>query len=112
MRAHGAVASKQLGKETVRAVWTDWRTAPVSPQVHAALGYLEKLCLEPESLTPEDLAPLRAAGLSEAAIEDAIWVCVAFSTIIRIADALEFAIPSEEDFDRGADGMLSRGYLI
>lgn len=112
MRAHGAVASKELGKDVVKAVWEDWRTAPVSPPLRAMLGYLEKMCLRPEELGPEDLAPLRAAGLSDAAIRDAIYVCAAFQVIIRIADALEFYVPDEADFDKGAEGMLSRGYLI
>lgn len=110
MRSHGAVASKELGKAVVRAVWEDWRSAPVTPRVRAMLAYLEKMSLEPERLGPEDVVPLREAGLSESAIEDAIYVCAAFHIIIRIADALEFHVPSEDDLDRAADQMLERGY--
>lgn len=112
MRAHGAVASRELGKEAVRAVWADWRTAPVSPKLRAMLGYLETMSLRPEQLGADDLAPLRAAGLSDQAIEDAIYVCAAFQIIIRIADALEFHVPDEASFDKAAESMLQRGYRM
>lgn len=112
MRSHGAVASKELGKEVVAAVWADWRTAPVSERLRVMLGYLEKMSSRPEQLSPEDLAPLRAEGLSDQAIKDGIYVCATFQIIIRIADALEFYVPDEDALDRAADGMLSRGYKM
>lgn len=112
MRSHGAVASKELGKDVVRAVWADWRTAPVSEKLRATLGYLETMSLRPEALSADDLAPLRAAGVSDAAIEDAIYVCATFQIIIRVADALEFHVPDEDALDRAADTMLSRGYIM
>lgn len=112
MRSHGAVASKELGKDTVRAVWADWRTAPVDERLRAMLGYLEKMSLRPDELGPADLEPLRAAGLSDRAIEDAVYVCAAFQVIIRVADAFEFHVPDEAELDRAAEGMLKRGYKI
>ena len=112
MRSHGAVASKELGKEAVAAVWADWRTAPVSERLRVMLGYLEKMSSRPEQLSAEDLAPLRAEGLSDQAIKDGIYVCATFQIIIRIADALEFYVPDEDALDRAADGMLSRGYKM
>jgi len=112
MRSHGAVASIELGKDVVSAVWEDWRTAPVSPKLRAMLGYLEKMALHPETLGPDDVVPLREAGLSDRAIEDAIYVCAAFSVIIRVADAFEFHVPDQATFDAAAQGMLSRGYRM
>ena len=77
MRSHGAVASKELGKEVVTAVWADWRTAPVSERLRVMLGYLEKMSSRPEQLSAEDLAPLRAEGLSHEEIAEAMAVSIA-----------------------------------
>lgn len=90
----------------------DRSTAPVSPKVGAMLAYLEKMCLRPEELSPDDVAPLRAAGLSDQAIEDAVYVCAAFSVIIRLADAFEFHVPEDATFDAVAPVMLARGYKM
>ena len=110
MRSHGAVASKELGKDVVAAVWADWRTAPVSERIRAMLGFLEAMCQRPDQLGPQDVLPLRAAGLSRPDIEDAVYVCAAFLVITRVADALEFHVPGEAELDRAAEGMLARGY--
>lgn len=112
MESHGAVASKAYGDEQlVRAALTEWRTAPVEPKVRAALGFLEKLVLDPDRLSAADVAPLRAAGISDAAIEDAIHVCAIFSVYVRLADAFEFEIPDAREFDISARMTLKRGYL-
>lgn len=88
----------------------DYRTAPISDKLKVTLAFLEKLTLRPEDVVPEDVAPLRAAGLSDRAISDAIHVCVAFNVIDRIADALAFAIPDDNNFDKAADFLLQKGY--
>jgi alkylhydroperoxidase family enzyme len=94
----------------VDAVLADWRTAPVTERVRAALGLIEKMTLAPGGLTSDDLQPPRAAGLSDTAIEDAIHVCALFNIYTRLADSLGFDIPSEEAFSRAADMLLKRGY--
>jgi len=88
-------------------VFEDWRTAPVSAELRAALGFVESLTNDPASI---DLRPLREAGLTDADIECAAAVCAAFHVIVRIADALDFAVPSEEEFARIAPKMAARGY--
>ncbi len=100
----------ELGTETVKAALADWRTAPLSEPLRRMLGFLEKLLREPQSLGPADVAPLREAGISDAAMEDAICVCAAFEVINRIADAMEFHVPTEAQFARAAPIMLKRGY--
>ncbi len=75
------------------------------------LGFLQKLTLHPTEITPADVALLRNAGLSDAAIEDAIYICTYFNVIDRIADSLHFDVPSPEDFARGGQANLQRGYL-
>ncbi len=62
-------------------------------------------------MTSADVLPLRSVGLSDAAIEEAIHVCVLFSIYTRMADALEFDIPDSEGFAQGARMLLRRGYL-
>lgn len=95
----------------MRAVLDDWRTAPVDERLRAALGFLEKLTLEPHRVRAADVIPLREAGLSEAAIEDAIHVCALFNIYDRVADTLEFDVPSRESFAQGAAMLLKRGYV-
>jgi uncharacterized peroxidase-related enzyme len=94
----------------VETVLSNWRTAPVSDRLRAMLGFLEKLTLQPASVTAADVAVLRASGLSEAAIEDAIHVCVVFNLVDRIADALGFDVPGPAAFAKAATTLLRRGY--
>jgi alkylhydroperoxidase family enzyme len=72
---------------------------------------LEKLVLAPSDVEPDDLVPLRAAGVSEQAIRDAVYVCMLFTIINRIADSLDFEMSSAEAFSRDADRLLEHGYL-
>lgn len=88
----------------------DWRNAPIDQKLRATLNLIEKLTLTPAEIKPEDMAALRAEGISDAAIEDAIHVTVAFNIIDRIADALGFEIPTSEGFANMADVLLKRGY--
>ena len=53
---------------------------------------------------------LRVQGLSDTAIEDVIHVTSLFNIIDRIADALEFDIPSAKGFAKMAEVLLKRGY--
>ncbi len=96
----------------MKAVFADWRTAPVREPLRQALGLLDKLVRDPASVTPADVAPLREAGLSDAAIEDAIQVCAAFQIINRVADAMEFHVPTEAQLARAAPFILKRGYAM
>ncbi len=80
-----------LDEAVVHAVLNDWHTAPIDEKLRAALGYLEKLTLAPDSLTHADIAPLYAAGLTDSAILEVGYVCFLFSTINRLADAFDFA---------------------
>src|SRR6185369_4083939 len=94
----------------VTAVLDDWRTAPIDAKLRATLGFLEKLTLHPEAVTADDLAPLRREGVSDAAIEEAIHVCVLFNIYDRLADSLKFDIPDQAGFDASGRHLLSRGY--
>ena len=90
----------------------DWRTAPVAPKVRATLGFLEKLTLAPAEVRPADVEPLRAAGVSDAAIEDAIHVCVLFNIYDRLADSLSFHLPGPDGYAASGRSLMQRGYVL
>jgi alkylhydroperoxidase family enzyme len=76
------------------------------------LGFLEKLTLRPEEVTPDDADRVRAAGISDEAMADAIHVAALFNMIVRLADSLEWDVPTWEScLDRG-EAMLQRGYAL
>ena len=89
------------------AVLEDWRTAPVPDELRAALGFVEALTLHPDEL---DVAPMRDAGLTDRDIEDVALVCAVFNVIVRLADTLDFEVPSDEDFARLAPKLAAREY--
>ena len=94
------------------AILTDWRTAPIDTRLSAALGYLEKLTLDPDGLDCTDIEQLHAAGLTDEAIYDAAYVCFLFSVIDRLADAFNFTIP-EADLVANSGRFLNRfGYKM
>ncbi len=95
----------------VKAVLDNWQTAPVSEKMKRTLHLLEKVTLRPSEVGPEDVTPLHAVGVSDAAIEDALTVCALFNVIDRMADALDVAIPSPEEFARTGERLLEHGYL-
>ena len=96
----------------VEAVLQDWRTAPIDAKLRAALGFLEKLTLQPDSVHPADVAPLRAAGISDEGIEDAIQVCTLFNVYDRLADAMGWYLPDQAGYAASGRNLMKRGYLI
>jgi alkylhydroperoxidase family enzyme len=93
-----------------KAVLEDWRTAAIDEKLRATLGFLEKVTLSPDEVGPADADVARDAGVSDAALVDAVYVCTIFNVIDRISDALDFAIPSPEEFNKQAKILLKRGY--
>jgi len=100
-----------LTDDVVKAVLDDWRTAPIHEKMKRTLQLLEKVTLRPSEIGPEDIVPLRAVGVSDAAIEDALTVCALFNIIDRMADALDVAVPSPEEFMMTGKRLLEHGYL-
>ena len=96
----------------VAAVLQDWRTAPIDAKLRAALGFLEKLTLQPDSVHPADVAPLRAAGISDEGIEDAIQVCTLFNVYDRLADAMGWYLPDQAGYAASGRNLMKRGYII
>jgi alkylhydroperoxidase family enzyme len=101
-----------LGEPVTQAALDDWRTAPASERVRAMLGFLEKLTLSPEEVTPDDVDAVRAKGVGDEAIEDAVYICVLFNMIDRIAGALGFEVPGPEAFAKSGRMLLRHGYEL
>jgi alkylhydroperoxidase family enzyme len=90
----------------------DWRTAPVSDQVRAALTFIEKQTLRPEELTEADAEAAYAAGVSTRALRDAAAVSAMFNMIVRLADAFDWAVPDWDRLMQRAPAMLEGGYAM
>ena len=61
-------------------------------------------------LTAADVSALRDAGVADDAIVDAVYVCVLFNLIDRVADALDFEVLTRERFAARAPRFLREGY--
>ncbi len=103
---------KGLDQQTVDAVLADWRTAPVSDRLRAILSYLETLTLRPTEVNAETMRTLKAAGLDDAAIREATYVCFLFNVLDRLADALDFTLPTEEEARKIGKLTFRLGYGI
>ena len=109
---HGAVALAGMQDQAlIEAVLTDWRTAPVNPAIRATLSFLETLTLRPDEVSAEAVLQMREAGVSEAGVEEAIAVCMAFSIADRLADSFSFEIPDAAAVARVGELLLMRGYV-
>ena len=80
--------------------------------MRTTLGLLKKLTLSPDNVGPADVEAVRQSGVRVEAISEAIHICALFNIIDRIADAMQFRIPSQEEFARGANLVLKRGYKL
>jgi uncharacterized peroxidase-related enzyme len=108
--AHGAVAVTGIDRDIVNAVVSDYRSAPVSDRLRAALVFLEKLTRTPDDVTADDARTALDAGISVDELRDAAAVASIFNIIARYANALDFDIPTTEEFDKAAEMLLKRGY--
>jgi alkylhydroperoxidase family enzyme len=92
-------------------VLADWESAPIDSRLRATLGLLRQLTNEPSNVSAEDVRAVQAVGVSDEAISDAIYVCVLFNIIVRVADALGVEPLSAEMYEHGATYIVKNGYL-
>ena len=59
-----------------------------------------------------DADGVRAAGVSDAQLREAIYICGMFSMIVRLADALDFAVPDTSAASGYGEAALKRGYEL
>jgi hypothetical protein len=93
-------------------VFADLDTAPISPQLKAALGLVRRLTLAPEEVGADDIRAALDTGVSEDAVIDAMYVCFAFNLIDRVADALGFDLMDEAGHRQAAQILLKFGYKL
>jgi alkylhydroperoxidase family enzyme len=86
--------------------------ATTRPQMTAALTFAEKLARSPGDVTPDDVNALRAAGVADDAIEAVIHVTALFCMFNRLADSLEFEMPSATGLERISAMLLKLGYRL
>lgn len=108
--AHRAIAVRGIDSAVVDACLADYRTAPISEQLRATLRFLETMTRTPDALSSDSARAALGAGVSRAQLADAAAVAAVFNIITRYADALDFAVPSEAEFDTAAGMMFKRGY--
>jgi uncharacterized peroxidase-related enzyme len=108
--AHGAVAVRGMDRDVVDAALADYRTAPISEKLKAALAYIETVTRTPDDVTADGARDALRAGISLDELQDAAAVAALFAIVTRYANALDFDIPSPADFDQAAGILLRRGY--
>lgn len=108
--AHHATAVRRLDPAVVDACLVDYRTAPISEPLRATLTFLEKMTLRLGDLGAADARDAMDSGVSRAQLTDAAAVACVFNIITRYADALDFSIPTDAEFDQSAAMLLKRGY--
>ncbi len=77
-----------LDEALAQAIRRDWRTAPITREERALLGYAEKLTLDAPSVGKEDVESLRSAGFDDVAILQINLIASFFNYINRVADGL------------------------
>ena len=80
--------------------------------LRATLGFLEKLTLRPEAVTARDAEAVLAAGVREDALVDAIHVAALFNMIVRLADALGWHVPLDQELAARAETRLGSSYAL
>ncbi len=104
------MAVQAINDQTIQAILTDWRMAPIDEKLRATLGFLQKLTLCPAEVSATDVDRVRAAGVSDRAIEDAIYVCFVFSVLARLADAFDFDLTTPKRWRVGGKVFYWLGY--
>ena len=108
--AHGAVAAKVLERPAIDAALANFRTAPISEGLKETLVFLETMTLRPTELAVENAKAVLRTGVNRQALTDAIAVAAIFNIVTRYAEALDFAMPQPDEFERAADMLIKRGY--
>jgi uncharacterized peroxidase-related enzyme len=108
--AHRAIAVRGMDKAVVDACLADYHTAPISDPLRATLAVLQTMTLRPDEVRPAQVEAAMAAGATRQQLLDAAAVAALFNIITRYANALDFAIPTDTEFDKAAGMMLKRGY--
>ncbi|MDX1617951.1 MAG: peroxidase-related enzyme [Balneolaceae bacterium] len=112
--SHGAAAGHLLeeGKELVRQVREDFRTAPVSDKLKALLNIAAQVQLGGKEVREEDIEVARSLGATDREIHDTVLIAAAFCMYNRYVDGLgTYAPPEEVMYDRPGRELADKGYV-
>ncbi len=112
INAHGAIASLELERSTVKAALSETEKPKFSKKLEATIVFLKKLTLEPDKIDYTDIQTVIANDVTQEELEDAIAVCSLFNITARCANALNFAILKDDDLQKAAERMLTQGYTF
>jgi len=104
------IARRGHGQSVADACLTDYRSAPISDQPARDARRPGDDDLRPEELRPDQVRAAMAAGVTRRQLLDATAVAALFNIITRYANALDFTIPTDAEFEKSAGMMLKRGY--
>lgn len=76
------------------------------------LRLLEQMTVDPDGLAPAHYAACTNEGVTKDQIRDAIWVAIAFNTIVRLADSFRFTLLDDEGYKASARSLLRFGYRV
>ncbi len=88
----------------------DYKSAPISEQLRATLGFLKRVTLTPEEVTAKHAGAVFAAGVSHEALDDALHVAFVFNILDRLADTLGWEVVDKKALGRLAKFSLRFGY--
>ncbi|KDN17591.1 carboxymuconolactone decarboxylase family protein [Amycolatopsis rifamycinica] len=108
--AHRAIAVRGMDKPVADAALADYHTAPIPGPLRATLAVLETITVHPGELRGDQVRAALAAGATRQQLEDAVAVAAVFNIVTRYANALDFTIPTDAEFDKAAGMLLKRGY--
>jgi len=84
-----------MSPDVVKAILTNWQSAPIDDRLRAALAFLEQVTLRPASVTAPDAAALLEAGIPADGVRELLYVCFLFNVLDRLADGLDFDMPDD-----------------
>lgn len=92
-------------------VLSDYRTAPITRELQAVLGLLERCTLHPDNVDGEDVRTVLATGVTRVAVREALYVAFLFNTYDRLADTFGWELPDERYYPKAGRFLLKKGYL-
>jgi hypothetical protein len=70
------------------------------------------MTLAPDDVARGEVEACIAAGVTKEQIRDAIYVAVAFNTIVRLADSFRFTLLDDDGYKASARSLLRFGYKL
>jgi uncharacterized peroxidase-related enzyme len=112
--SHGATARHLLGEQAplVDAVQADYRSAPVTPKLHALLAIGARVQQGGQHVTADDVQAARAHGATDADIHDTVLIAAAFCMFNRYVDGLATWAPEDPAaYARMGAVLATEGYV-